>query len=228
MSESVCPRRLHSTSAAEGKLTDQQKSYALEQAAANARGLRKFDIAEQITARIPIEAVKKVVQMQSLLDQGRAPQVIEQFGSEDIAKWPFWKRGDGYLYRGRAYAFTKASKQAEADLTRALEFTSSPRTRDAILLLTAQNRENNFKDDDTALEAYGAVVEGRTRIGGADEYAALQGIARILTRRGKFDEAIKTLERADLQNLQGVWKDYMQKSLDAVNEARKPSSEPLR
>jgi hypothetical protein len=42
-----------------------------------------------------------------------------------------------------------------------------------------------------------------------------------LTRRGQFDEAIKTLERADLRNLQGVWKDYMQKSLDAVNEARK-------
>ena len=209
------------TSAAEGKLTDQQKSHALEQAAANARGLRKFDVTEQIAARIPIEAVKKTVQMQALLDQGKAPQVIEQFGSEDIAKWPFWKRGDGYLYRGRAYAFTKASKQAEADLTVALEFTSDPRARDAILLLSAQNRENNFKDDEKALETYSAIVEGRSRIGGADEYAALQGIARILTRRGKFDEAVKTLERADIKNLQGVWKENIQKSLDAVNEARK-------
>jgi tetratricopeptide (TPR) repeat protein len=159
--------------------------------------------------------------MQALLDQGRAAQVIEQFGSEDLAQWPFWKRGDGYFARGRAYAITKVSQQAEADFTSALEFTGDQRIRDSILLLSAQNRENNLKDDAKALETYSAIVEGRSRIGGADEYYALQGIARILTRRGQFDEAIKTLERADLRNLQGVWKDYMQKSLDAVNEARK-------
>ena len=159
--------------------------------------------------------------MQVLLDHGKAPQVIEQFGSEDIGKWPFWKRGDGYLAIGRAHAITKVSKQAETDFTSALEFTSDPRIRDAILLLSAQNREHNLKDDGKALGTYYAIVEGRSRIGGADEYSALQGIARILTRRGQFEEAIKTLERADLRNLQGVWKDYMQKSLDAVNEARK-------
>jgi len=67
--------------------------------------------------------------------------------------------------------------------------TSDPRSRDAILLLTgAQNRESNLKDDAKALEAYRSIVEGRTRIGGADEYAALQGIARILTKHaGQFD-----------------------------------------
>ena len=91
---------------------------------------------------------------------------------------------------------------------------------DAILLLTAQNYENNLKDDDKALEAYGAVVEGRTRIGGADEYAALQGIARILTQRGLFDDALKTLERADLPRLQGIWKANILKSIEAVNRAR--------
>jgi len=208
------------TAAAEGKLTDLQKSHTLELAAAIARSLRKFDTAGQITSRIPIEAVKKFADMQSMLDQSKATQVIQQFGSEDIAKWPFWKRGDGYFARGRAYAVTKAGPQAEADLTRALEFTSLPRSRDAILLLTAQNRENNLKDDDKALQAYGAVVEDRTRISGADEYAALQGMARILTQRGQFDDALKTLERADLPHLQGVWKANILKSIDAVNKAR--------
>ena len=209
------------TAAAERKCSDLQKSHALEQAAGYARHLSKLDIADSLTARIPIEAVKKAVQMQAMLDQGKAPQVIEHCGSEDIAKWPFWKRGDGFAARGRAYFITKNSKQAEADLARALEFTSDPRTRDTILLLTAQNRENNFKDDDKALEAYGSVVAGRTRIGSADEYAALQGIARIFTKRGQFDEALKTLDRADLPNLQGVWKENLLKSIEAVNEARK-------
>jgi tetratricopeptide (TPR) repeat protein len=108
----------------------------------------------------------------------------------------------------------------EADLRAALEFTSEPRTRDSILLLTAQNRENNLQDDAKALEAYHAIVAGRTRIGAADEYAALQGIARILTRRGQFDEAIKTLERADLPNLGGVWKENILKSIEAVKQSR--------
>jgi tetratricopeptide (TPR) repeat protein len=208
------------TAAAEGKITNLQKSHALELAAGYARHLRKFELADQLTGRIPIEVVKKTVQMQSLLDQFKAAQVIEQFGSEDISKWPFWKRGDGLHWRGRAYSITKVGEKAEADLRAALEFTSEPRTRDSILLLTAQNRENNLQDDAKALEAYHAIVAGRTRIGAADEYAALQGIARILTRRGQFDEAIKTLERADLPNLGGVWKENILKSIEAVKQSR--------
>ena len=153
-------------------------------------------------------------------DRFKAAQVIQQFGNKDISKWPFWKRGDGLHWRGRAYSITKAGDKAEADLLAALEFTSEPRSRDTILLLTAQNRENNLQDDEKALEAYNAIVAGRTRIGAADEYAALQGIARILTRRSQFDEAIKTLERADLPNLGGVWKENILKSIEAVKQSR--------
>jgi len=210
------------TAAAEGKITDLQKSHALELAAATARGLRQHDLADQLTARIPIEPVKKAAQMQAMLDQGKAAQLIATFASEDFSGWPFWKRGDGLHRRGRAYFIIKAGDKAEADLRAALEFTSDPRSRDAILLLTAQNRESNLQDDDKALETYQAIVEGRTRIGGADEYAALQGIARVLTKRGQFDEAMKTLERAGLPTLQGVWKENILKSIEAVKEARKP------
>jgi len=210
------------TAAAEGKITDLQKSHALELAAATARGLRQHDLADQLTARIPIEPVKKAAQMQAMLDQGKAAQLIATFASEDFSGWPFWKRGDGLHRRGRAYFIIKAGDKAEADLRAALEFTSDPRSRDAILLLTAQNRESNLQDDDKALETYQAIVEGRTRIGGADEYAALQGIARVLTKRGQFDEAMKTLERAGLPTLQGVWKENILKSIEAVKDARKP------
>jgi len=208
------------TSAAEGKLSDQQKSHALEQAHATARGLRKFDVAEQIAARIPIEVVKKTVQMQAMLDQGKAPQVIEQFGSEDIAKWPFWKRGSGYHARGYAYSITKAGDKAEADLSAALPWVSEPRARDSLLFALGQNRERNLQNDEQALTAYQTIVADRTHIGGADEYAALQGIARILTRRGKFDEAMSALNRAEPAKLQGVWRDNILKSIAEVQKAR--------
>ena len=193
---------------AEGKLTDFQKSAALEQAALQDKS---------VIERIPLEVVKKAARMRSL----PAPEVIAHFGSEDITQWPFWKRGDGFHHRGRAYSIIKDGEKAETDLSVALEFTSDPRTRDAILLLQGQNRENNLKDDSKALVAYDAILEGRTRIGGADEYAALQGIARIQTRRAQFDEALKTLNRAEPEKLQGVWKTNFAKSIEEVQKARK-------
>jgi hypothetical protein len=111
---------------ADGKITDFQKAAALEQAAL-------FDKASAATIieRIPVEAVKKTAQMQHLLGTGNAAQVIAQFGHEDIAAWPFWKRGDAYLARARARLITKDNPQAEADLTRALEWLTDPRSRQA-------------------------------------------------------------------------------------------------
>lgn len=114
---------------AEGKLTDFQKSAVLEQAAVSAAALKDFAQADALAARIPIPAVQKTAQMQVLLAQSKAPQVVAQFAGEDIAKWPFWKRGDGYLLRGRAHLITKNAKQAEADLTHALEWLSDDRSR---------------------------------------------------------------------------------------------------
>jgi len=205
--------------AAERDISDLQKSAALEKAAAYARNLRGDEEAAALTARIPIVAVKKVASMQSLLDRAKASEVVAQFGKEDIATWPFWKRGDGYFARGRAYSATKAGKEAEADLSSALAWSSDPQTRDAIHLALAQNRESHLLDDDRALEAFQAIVADRKQLGGANEFYALQGIARILTKRGRFDEAIAALRRADLDKLRGVWRGMLLLSVGDVQMA---------
>jgi len=199
---------------ASGKLSDFQKSAALEQAAL-------LDKKATFIDQIPIEAVRKTAQMQNLLANFKAPEVVQQFGAEDISKWPFWKRGDGLHHRGRAHTIAKNGEKAETDLRAALGFIGDLRTRETVLLVLAQNRETNLKDDSKALEAYEAILEGKTRLGGADEYSALLGIARIQTRRGQFDEALKTLNRAELEKLQGVWKTNIEKSIEAVQQARK-------
>jgi hypothetical protein len=193
---------------AEGKFTDFQKSAALEQAA-----LRDKSVIE----RIPLAVVKKAAQMRSL----PAPEVIAQFGSEVITQWPFWKRGDGFHHRGHAYFIVKNGEKAEADLSAALEWIGDLRQRESTLLTQAQNRETNLKNDEAAQQAFEAILEGKTRFGGADEYSALQGIARIQTRRGQFNEALKTLHRAEPDKLQGVWKSNIVKSIEEVQNARK-------
>ncbi len=139
---------------------------------------------------------------------------------------PFWKRGDGYYARGRAYFITKDAEKAEADLTAALQWTSESRTRDAIHLTLARNREHNLHDDDAALAAYHAIVDGRSRIGSADEFAALQGIARILTRKGRFDEALAILNRANPDRLRETWRERILKSVEEVHQARNGGSRP--
>jgi tetratricopeptide (TPR) repeat protein len=194
---------------AEGDVTDLQKSGALEQAAGCARSLRDFRRASELADRIPIEAVAKTAQMHNLLAQRKAPELIAQFGAEDVGAWPFWEAGDGYFARGRAYAVTGAGKEAEVDLTRALEWTSDPRIRQSILFALGDNRERHLKDDDAAFEAYRQIVEPRRSFGAANEFSALQGMARILTRRGKFDEALATLHLADIDKLQGHWRGSM-------------------
>lgn len=202
--------------AAGDKLNDFQKSAALEQAAVYLRA-----DAEPIIEQIPLEVVKKTAQMQQLLAQGKAPEVIAQFGAEDFSQWPFWKRGDGYRNRGRAFFISKDGARAEADLSEALPWIGDPRARDTVLLTLAQNRELNLGDDDKAFEAYHNIVAGLERIGGADQYSALQGIARIQTRRGNFSEALETLNRADPDKLQGVWKTNILQSIEAVNAAKR-------
>ncbi len=194
------------TAAAERKITDLQKSHALEQAANLAGYLQKPDLADQLAARIPIPAVKKTRQMLNLLDQRKAPQVIAQFAGEDISQWPFWKRGDAFHARGRAYAITKAANEAESDLSAALDFTSDARTRQAILLALGSHRETTRQDDTAALSAYRQVFADIKPLGGADEFAAVQSVARILTRQGKFDEALATLNLIDTDKPIGSWR----------------------
>ncbi|WP_395740105.1 DUF4838 domain-containing protein [Prosthecobacter sp.] len=200
---------------AEGKVNDFQKAAALEQAALYSR-----KEAGPIIERIPVEAVRKTAQMQYLLTMGKAPEIIAQFAGEDFNKWPFWKRGAGQHLRGFAYSILKQGDKAEADLSAALPWTSEPRARDAILLAQAQNRERNLNKDEQALAAYQEIVTGRARIGGADEYAALQGIARILTRQRKYEDAMAALNRAEPEKLTGVWRDNILKSIAEVQKAR--------
>lgn len=177
--------------------TDFQKAAALEQAAS----LDKAN-AINLVERIPIEAVKKTVRMR----HGRAADVVARFAGEDLSRWPFWKRGDGHFARGRAHFAMKNGEAAERDLTAALQWSSDRRIRKAIRVAIGRNRESNLDDDTGALSAYRTVIDQRPNLGGSDEFAAAQAIARILTSQGKFDEALATLARIDTDKQRGTWR----------------------
>lgn len=195
------------TALAEGKVTDFQRSAALEQAASAARTLKDFARAMELTELIPIEAVKITAQMQNLLAEQKASEVIASFGGEDSMSWPFWKRGEASFIRGRAYSLTRAGKEAIADFTQALSFTGDPRVRQSIYLALGNVHEYLLEDDAAALPAYLGVYDTHTTIGGADQLSAVQASARILTRQAKYDEALSILARIDTEKLRGTWRD---------------------
>ena len=191
------------------KVTDLQKSEALQLAARCARSLREPARADKLAGQIPIDAVAKTVRMENLLGQRKHDAIIEQFGKEDLSQWPFWQIGAGAFVRANAYMVKKAGDKAEADLRTALAYTSDPRIRINILAAMGANREMNLKDENAALEAYRKNYESKKSIGGADEFRSVDRAARILTRQGKFDEALDALRRANTDKLRGWWKHAM-------------------
>ncbi len=117
----------------QGKLTELQQSHALKQAAAAARSLKDHARAAELAARIPIEAERKTTQMLNLLAERKTKELIDRFGGEDLARWPFWAAGEGYAARGRAHAAEGQRAKAESDLKAALPLTSDPRIRNDLL-----------------------------------------------------------------------------------------------
>jgi hypothetical protein len=203
---------------AEGKITDFQKSAALEQAAQSAQKMGKQPA---FIDQIPIEAVRKTAQMQNLLANYKAVEVTKQFANEDIRNGP---SGSAATVSRLAAAPTPSPKPATKPKPTSAPLWSSPATSASAKPSSSSSPKTakpTSKTTPTALEAYQAILEGKTRLGGADEFSALQGIARIQTRRGQFDEALKTLHRAEPDKLQGVWKTNILKSIEVVKQAQK-------
>ena len=191
--------------AATKNATDLQQANALRGAASAARNLKDFAKADELVERIPLPAVAMIVHMENLLAQRKHTELLEQFGNEDFSKWPFTQVGPAAFARARAYLQSKNGKAAEDDLQAALALTSDKRLRTSILVNLGHNRETNLKDDARALAAYRLNFEGKSRIGGAEEFRSVQQAARILSRQGKHDEALQTLARIDAAKQSGSW-----------------------
>ncbi|HAW31850.1 MAG TPA: hypothetical protein DCY03_27710, partial [Planctomycetaceae bacterium] len=190
-------------------ITPIQKSTALEKASDCARALKAFDRAGQLTDQIPVESIQKTARMENLLSQRNYQSVIDQYGDEDLAQWPFWQAGAGAFVRARAYLGLKDGKKAEADLQQALALTSEPRLKSSILVMMGHNREMNLQDDKLALDAYQQNYLSAGPIGSADQFRSVQGAIRILIRQQKYGEASKVLSLVKTGDLKGFWRHEM-------------------
>jgi tetratricopeptide (TPR) repeat protein len=209
------------------KATDYQKSHAFAQAVACARLAKDFEKAAELADQVPLEDIAKTAQMENLLSEQKWDTVIEQFGSEDFSKWPFTQVGAAAFARGLAYYAANTGKKADNDLRLALEYTADSRTRMSILRTMGSNRELVLKNDDLALEAYRTIAASKTSTGSAEYFSGLQGAARILTRRGEYDEALRVLNLVEASKLGGSWSGSMLLARGQTFEAAGRNAEAL-
>ncbi len=172
--------------------------------------------------------MSKTAQMENLLAQRKFDELIRQFGGEDFSQWPFWQIGEGAFARAQAFVVSESGEKAEADLQTALEYTADAHRKTSILAAMGDNRETNLHDDDAALKAYRQNFVSKQKIGAAEEFRSVQNAAGILTRRGKYDEALESLNRANIESLKGFWRHSMLLALGETLAAAGRNDEALK
>jgi len=201
--------------ASEG-VSELQQADSLSQAAAAACFLKQYDKAAQIAEQVVIKEAGGTIRMENLLRERKAPALVEEFGEVDLAQWPFWNRGEAYFARGRGYMITKNGAKADADFRAALEFSPDTRVQLTIRRMIGSNQETNLQDDAAALQTFTQIAQQTANGGAADYFSAVQGAARILSRRKKFKEAIAVLDLVKTDRLKGHWGGAIRLSRGAV------------
>lgn len=186
------------------KVTDFQKSDALEQAALCANRLKQFDLALDLARQIPVASISKCVQMNHMVYQRKCKELIEKFKNEDISGWPEDIAGRSYSFRAQSYAILGDAKNAESDYKNALRYPLEYGLKAQILQGLGDTYRDLMKDDEKALNAYRMMLQA----GGA-RYLQLYSVmsaASILTKQGKYDEAVQELNKIDMKGLTGHWR----------------------
>jgi tetratricopeptide (TPR) repeat protein len=186
------------------KVTDFQKSDALEQAAMCAHRLKQFDLAMDLALQIPIAQISKSVQLNHLVYQRKWKEVVEKFKDEDISSWPNDIAGRSFFFRAQSYSVLGDGKKAEADFKNALKYPLEFGMKGQVLQGLGDAYQNILKDDEQALSTYRMMYQA----GGArylQIHAAISA-AKILMRQEKYDEAIQELKKIDTKDLTLFWR----------------------
>ncbi|NNE93720.1 MAG: DUF4838 domain-containing protein [Verrucomicrobiales bacterium] len=191
--------------AAVEKVTDFQKSIALQQAARCAVNQKNYEEADELAGQIPLDSIARTTQMQILNARRKWSDVVEKFGSEDFSQWPFWQIGEGAFERAKAYYINKNAKKAEADFSTALAHEPDSRVQVSIRTMMGQNRENNLADDAGALSLFRENFAAKTNIGGADEFRSVDRASAILSKQGRHDEALAVFDVVNFEKHSGFW-----------------------
>ena len=185
--------------------TPQSGDDALAYATRSASAQKKFDEALAIAAKIKDVPLSKKWRMEIMLADFKSPDLIKEFKDEDIGAWPEKIAFDGFFKRGFAYMVTGDGVKAAADLEKAVEKGLTPDQKVAAAEMLGNVYMSQIKDDEKALAAF-AVAEKFQLNGRSSFMGSLISASVILTKQGKFDEALAKLNIIDQKQAFEYWK----------------------
>jgi tetratricopeptide (TPR) repeat protein len=188
------------TNMAGGKVSDFQKSDALEQAALCVVGLRQFDRAMELALQIPQSPVSKMVQMKVLSNQSKSLDLVAKFKEENIDAWPDWIKADAFFSRGLAASYAKDGALAEADLKKAVFWATDDNVKGEACNALGDMYRSVLKDDARAIETYRSNYQCRNEFKRA---RAAMCVADIYVAQKKYDEALKELQTIKMADMHG-------------------------
>ena len=188
---------------AAGKVSDFQKSDALEQAAMCANRLKRYDQAMDLARKIPLAPMSKTCQMQIMNSNRKWKELVEQFKGEDIGSWPDGIQGNAFFVRGGAVYRVGDGKMAESDLKKACEYLYDDNSKGLVLNALGDTYWNFFTNDVLAIESYRRVYTPRNIYKRAQAAIAIAG---IFNSQQKYDEALRELNSIDISKMgSGYW-----------------------
>jgi len=170
------------------------KSDALRYAVLSAINARQFGKAEELLTQIPRESTGKLCRMNLLLARGQAQELIDRFKNEDLTEWSDFHIYDALVARGQAYRRLQRYAEAIEDFTKAEEFTLTP-MKQAHLLNQTAGALLDAGEDGRALAACRRMEAISSLKGCGITSGAASSAARILAKRGRYEEASKELDR---------------------------------
>jgi len=184
--------------------TPGSKSDALRYVVLGAINAKQFDKANEMITQIPRESTKKMCRMNLLLAQNNPQAVIDTFKDEDLTAWSDFHVYDALVARGQAYRRLKQYAGALQDFRKAEDFTSDPGKKAGVLNLAGGTLQE-AGEDEQALVVWRQMEDIAPLKGYGIINDATVNAARILVKQGKYDEALKEMDKIKLPET-GHWR----------------------
>jgi tetratricopeptide (TPR) repeat protein len=156
-------------------------------------GDKKYDEAMELAKTIEDKPISINCQMDIFKADGKLKESIEAFKGEDISVWPDNIKYKGFWNRGQAYYRLNNYEAAVKDLALAAENSVSDKRVQPYAYNLLGSAYMELKDDQKALDAHMLAISNS---GGTAWYNndSTTKVAKILTKQGKYDEALKVLQ----------------------------------
>jgi len=186
--------------------TTKSKAECLAYAASSLGRQKRYDKAIALAQKIEVKPISVNCQMEIMLENGKAKELIEAFKNEDIGSWPDYVIHRGFYHRAAARCLCGDAAAAAADLEKCIASADTAGFFQIRALGELGGVYRQLKNGDKALGAYRRVLAQAAYKGLYAYFDAGISAAGILSAQDKHDEALAELRKLEPLPPDGSWR----------------------